>query len=79
MVCVKESYNDVLRYIWNFFVILIAIRCIKSEECVLVSKIYEDAGKIRKDKCYGVCNFSTTKVKKAKNIIGMGPSEAGSK
>ena len=49
--------------IFGIFVNLKAIRCIKSEECVLVSKIYEDAGKIRKDKCYGVCNFSTTKVK----------------
>lgn len=63
----------------EFFVILIAIRCTKSEEHVLVSKIYEDSGKIRKDKCYNPCNFSTTKVKLAKNIAGRGPSEAESK
>lgn len=49
--------------IFGFFVILIAIKSTKSEEHVLLSKIYEEAGKIRKDKCYGPCNFSTTKVK----------------
>lgn len=48
--------------IFGFFVILIAIKCTKSGEYVLASKIYEDTGKIREDKCYGPCNFSTTKV-----------------
>ena len=54
--------------IFGIFVILKAIRCIKSEECVLVSKIYEDAGKIRKDKCYGVCNIIKYNYKTIKMI-----------
>lgn len=49
--CVKESYNsNVIRCIW-IFVILIVIKDIKLEEYVLIGKIYEKVGKIRKDKC----------------------------
>lgn len=62
--------------IFGFFVILIAIKCTKSGEYVLASMIYEDTGKIREDKCYGPCNFSTTKVNQAKNIAGRAPSGA---
>ena len=73
---VKKSYDNVIRYILDFFVILITIKCTKSGEHVLANKIYEGTGKIREDKCYGPCNFSTTEVNEAKNIAGRGPSTA---